>query len=348
MSPATGRRRVLLSIGALVTVLGIGSVAWAVARTPDRTAAAAADRSVSRSTAAVVRGDLADTKTFSGSVGYGAATPLVSSATGTLTWLPDPGVVIGRDQSLFAADEQAVRSMHGTVPLWRDLVPGTRGQDVAQLNQNLGALGYDVAQDDRFGPRTDRAVRRWQHDRGLAVTGTIDAHQVAFVDGDVRVDAVTGQLGQPASGPVLSTTSTKRVVTATVPSRDAERLTVGTEVSVRINGVGDALPGKVVDATPGESKDGSQNVSVEISFDAGDRTVPESGSAQVLAVGRTEQGVLSVPVSALAAGSGSSFAVDVVRGSTTKRVPVQVGFLADGRAAVTGDVHEGDRVVVPS
>lgn len=343
----TRRTRTIVVCGVLVALLGTGAGTWAVVgSSPD--ASASEERPTPHATAEVTKGDLVDAKTFSGSIGHGAATPLNGAASGTLTWLPEPGAVIGRDQPLYAADEQPVRSMHGSVPLWRALSRGTKGQDVAQLNQNLAALGYDVAQDDTFGPRTQRAVKRWQKDRGLDVTGTIDAQQVAFVDGDVRVDAVTGQLGQPASGPVLSTTSTKRVVTATVPERDAERLGVGTEVSVRINGAGDALPGKVVDAKPGESKDGSAVADVTIDVDAGDRPVPESGSAQVVAAGRTEQGVLSVPVAALVAGRGSGFAVDVVHGRTTERVPVQVGFVADGRAAVDGDVRAGDRVVVPS
>lgn len=346
-SRTSHRRRTLVTAAALVAVLAAGAGTWALVGTSDRSSAAE-ERPADRSTAPVTKGDLVDSKTFSGSLGYGASKPLVGAAQGTLTWLPEPGATIGRDQPLYAVDEQPVRSMHGTVPLWRALERGDEGQDVTQLNQNLAALGYDVAQDDTFGPRTQRAVREWQEDRGLEVTGRIDAQQVAFVDGDVRVDSVAGQLGQPANGPVLQVTSTQRVVTVTVPSRDAERLAVGTDVSVRINGAGDALPGRVVDAAPGESKDGSQVVDATISFDAGDRTVPESGSAQVIAAGRTEQGVLSVPVSALAAGSGSGFAVDVVRGDTTERVPVEVGFVAEGRAAITGDVREGDRVVVPS
>ena len=64
--------------------------------------------------------------------------------------------------------------------------------------------------------------------------------------------------------------------------------------------------------------------------------------------GRTATVLLTV--AALVAGSSSgSYAVDVVRrDGTTKRVAVEVGFVAEGRAAVTGDVSVGDEVVVPS
>jgi len=51
----------------------------------------------------------------------------------------------------------------------------------------------------------------------------------------------------------------------------------------------------------------------------------------------------------VANGDRGGYGVDVVRrDGSTERVSVQVGLVADGRAQVTGDVHEGDEVVVPS
>lgn len=149
---------------------------------------------------------------------------------------------------------------------------------------------------------------------------------------------------------MLEVTSTERVVTSTVRQQDADRLAVGTEVSVRVNGAGDPIRGDVVDASPAPDEgDGPAQVLVTIALEQGDRELPAAASAQVTAAGRTEEDVTTVPVAALVAGTREGeYAVDVVRGSTTKRVRVDVGFVADGRAAVTGDVHEGDHVVVPS
>jgi peptidoglycan hydrolase-like protein with peptidoglycan-binding domain len=351
--------RVTVTAACLVAVLGAGAATWAVLDRP--TSSAAADSAAGADTAAsgttttpVTKGDLVATKTIAGTLGYGRPVGLPGAAAGTITWLPTPGQVIHRDEPLYAVDERPVRAMHGTTPLWRTLQRGLRGADVRQLNENLAALGHDVAQDDVFGPRTLAAVRQWQRDRGLTVTGTITADTVAFVDGDVRVSSVPGVLGQPASGDVLQLTSTRRVVTATVPQRDAEQVAVGTHVQVRVNGAGTALPGEVVDATPGEADDGGQEVDVTVSFDPGDRQLPSAASAQVLAEGESARDVLSVPVAALvAAGTGKDgaprYAVEVAqRAGRTERVRVDVGFVADGRAQVTGDVHEGDRVVVPS
>lgn len=351
-------KRTTIVAACLVAVLAAGTATWAVLDRPTSSAAAGAGGatpgSTGTTTSRVTKGDLVETKTIAGTLGYGKPVGVPGGASGTITWLPEPGQVIHRDEPLYAVDERPVRAMHGTTPIWRTLHRGLRGADVRQLNENLAALGLDVAQDDVFGPRTLAAVRQWQRDRGLPVTGTVTADMIAFVDGDVRVAAVPGVLGQPASGDVLQVTSTRRVVTATVPQRDAEQVAVGTHVRVRVNGAGPALAGEVVDASPAEGDDGPAEVDITVAFDAGDRQLPAAASAQVVAEGESARDVLSVPVAALVAhgsgkGGSARYAVDVVRsGGRTERVRVDVGFVADGRAEVTGAVHEGDRVVVPS
>ncbi|WP_434770117.1 peptidoglycan-binding protein [Curtobacterium flaccumfaciens] len=381
MSHRRARRRTIVSV-CLVAAVAAGAGTWALATVPSGPGASASSGSrggtaSTGATATVTRGDLTDSKVFAGTLGYGAATGVPGAAAGTITWLPRAGDVIERDGALYAVDERDVRSMYGTVPLWRDLERGLQGSDVRQLNENLAALGYDVSVDDRFGPRTERAVRQWQRDRGHEVTAVLTADDVAFVDGAVRVASVDGRLGERIAGgagagagagagtgagaggagaaagagpaaDVLQVTSTRRVVAATVPQRDAERLAVGTDVEVRVNGAGAAMPGSVVDVQPTTSEDGGTSVDVSVSFDPGKRTLPAAASAQVDAKGTTEHDVLSVPVAALVAGAGGRYAVDVVqRDGTTERVRVEPGFSADGRIAVTGDVAAGDRVVVP-
>ncbi|MBT2502655.1 peptidoglycan-binding protein [Curtobacterium sp. ISL-83] len=357
-----GRRRAVIAVLCVTGVAAAGVGTWAVLDAPWSSAAAAdTERSAAapaRATAPVTKGALADTKVFAGVLGYGAASGVAGVASGTLTWLPQPGDVIHRDEPVYAVDERAVRSMHGTTPMWRDLAVGTTGADVLQLNENLAALGYDVSVDRVFGKRTLAAVERWQRDRDHTVTGVLTKDDVVFLDGDVRVESAPGTLGQPVDGDVLTVTSTKQVVTATVPQRDAGRLAVGTAVRLLVNGTGDPVDGTVTDAEPATTEQNGEVVNVTVSFNAGRRTLPTAASVRVEAVGQTQDGILSVPVAALvaasasasASGSGSSgFAVDVVRrDGTTKRVPVTVGLVADGRAAVTGDVHAGDRVVVPS
>lgn len=348
------RKSVFVGSMCLVAVLIAGGATWALVDSGSQPSASAPDTARHHGpTTTITKGDLTDSKVFAGTLGYGTTTGVPGAAAGTITWLPKPGQVIERDGFLYAVDERAVRALWGTVPLWRELKRGLDGTDVQQLNTNLAALGYDLAVDDTFGPRTERAVTAWQHDRGQKETGVLTASDVAFVDGAVRVASVTGKLGQAAAGgeggEVLQVTSTKRIVTAIVSQRESERLAVGTAVDVRVNGAGAAMRGGVTDVQPSSGEDAEGKVDVSVAFDPGSRKLPAAASAQLDAKGATEQGVLSVPVSALVAGSGGKYAVDVVRkDGTTDRVRVTPGFIADGRVAITGDVSEGDEVVVPA
>jgi hypothetical protein len=166
----TRKARVVTATICLVAVLGAGTATWALVTAPSSEAAEhVAERH--GPTAEVTRGDLVESRTAAGTLGYGAPTPVPGAGGGTLTWLPRPGQVVHRDEPLYAVDERPVRAFAGTTPLWRPLSRGVHGADVRQLNENLAALGYDVAEDDVFGPRTAAAVRRWQKDRALPVTG---------------------------------------------------------------------------------------------------------------------------------------------------------------------------------
>lgn len=304
--------------------------------------------SADRNTAPVTTTDLVDTTTFPGSLGYGTPVGVPGTAPGTITWLPEPGAEITRDEPVYAVDERPVRAMHGSVPLWRTLERGVEGTDVRQLNENLAALGYDVSVDDVFGPRTERAVRQWQHDRGYEETGSLTSSDIVFLAGDVRVDSVVGALGQAPSGDVLTVTGSERVVVTSVTPRRSEQLPVGSTVQVRVNGAGALIDGTVTDAVPGTAKDGGAVVDVTVGFDPGDRKLPSTATAQVIAPGARADDALTVPVPALVAGDDGGYAVDVLRrDGTVDRVAVEIGLVAAGRVAVTGDVADGDRVVVP-
>jgi hypothetical protein len=58
-------------------------------------------------------------------------------------------------------------------------------------------------------------------------------------------------------------------------------------------------------------------------------------------------GVLAVPVRALLALAEGGYALEVVDGATTRLVGVETGAFADGYVEVTGDIADGDDVVVP-
>lgn len=57
----------------------------------------------------------------------------------------------------------------------RMLAIGARGEDVAELQRRLAALGFRVAVDGVFGPGTRRAVAAFQRSRGLGADGVVGA-----------------------------------------------------------------------------------------------------------------------------------------------------------------------------
>ncbi len=327
------------------------------AASPDPSASAAA--SAGRPTTPVVRGDLVDGKKFPGTLGYGPATPLRSAAGGTVTGLPAVGDVIGLDGVLYSVDEKPVRALHGTVPLWRTLEQGLRGADVGQLKDSLRALGYDVADDDVFDGRTRAAVVRWQKDRGLERTGTLTASDVAFVPGDVRVGELEGRVGDAAGEVLWGWTPASLVASASVSAADAARFPGGAAVQVGLPG-GTTVPGTVQGVDDASSDDGGgkgggggggggEKKTVVVRLDA---PLPEGTSTtaavDLLVDGEKREGVLSVPVTALLA-SADGYAVEKQVGGTVERVPVELGFFAQGRVEVVGgELAEGDEVVVPS
>jgi murein DD-endopeptidase MepM/ murein hydrolase activator NlpD len=59
----------------------------------------------------------------------------------------------------------------------RSLHVGSHGPDVVQLQSALARLGYRVAVDGGFGPRTGRAVRRFERANGFAVDGRVSPRE---------------------------------------------------------------------------------------------------------------------------------------------------------------------------
>ncbi|ROS57912.1 putative peptidoglycan binding protein [Frigoribacterium sp. PhB160] len=322
------------------------------------TAEASAGSSASRPTTPVTRGDLVEGRKIPGTLGYGTPVPVTSSGSGTVTGLPGFGDVIGLDGVLYSVDERPVRALHGSVPMWRTLERGLRGADVDQLKDSLRALAHDLADDDRFDRRTQVAVTAWQKQRGLEQTGRLTSSDVAFVPGDVRVDDLRGRVGDPAGEVVYGYTSTALVAVASVSPADLVRFQGGAAVDVGLAD-GTRVPGTVqsiggdVDSGSGDepgSGGGGQKATLVVHLDD---PLPEGTSTtapvDLLVDGESREDVLSVPVTALLA-TADGYAVEKAHadGSTT-RVPVELGFFAQGRVEVIGDdLSDRDDVVVPS
>ena len=95
-------------------------------------------------TATVERRTLVERAQENGTLGYGATAELYDRVAGTFTWLPGVGAAIGRGGTLWRINNLPVVLMYGSLPAYRTLAQGVSdGPDVAELNNNLIALGFD-------------------------------------------------------------------------------------------------------------------------------------------------------------------------------------------------------------
>jgi peptidoglycan hydrolase-like protein with peptidoglycan-binding domain len=321
-------------------------------------------------TVKVERGRLAAMVSENGTLTYrarsdGSPYSVINHARGTYTKLPENGDRVDCGDVLYRVDDKPVVLLCGTVPAYRDLAMGDKGNDVRQLNRNLHHLGYDAdagtdPHDDDFTWKTEKALERLQHDKGFDVTGALDVDDAVFLPESMRIAKVTGELGgsaRPGAQVAQATSDTLHVQVALDASQQGEvkkgdraRITLPGNKSVK--GKVDRL-GRVAQAPAGhDANAGAATIPAFIGLDdSGKARGLDRAPVQVEITTKGVQSALSVPVTALVGKSGGGFAVEVVRhGGRRELVAVGLGLFdtAGGRVQVEGDLREGDRVVVPS
>ncbi|WP_448073664.1 peptidoglycan-binding protein [Georgenia yuyongxinii] len=91
--------------------------------------------------------------------------------------------VVGPGDVLYEVVGRPVRAVPGSYPFYRDLVLGSRGPDVRQLQEYLIAAGYlSGTPDGVLGARTRAGIRNWQRANGQQqATGTLELGEVVAV-----------------------------------------------------------------------------------------------------------------------------------------------------------------------
>lgn len=287
----------------------------------------------------------------------------------TFTTLPAVGQVIARGQSLFALSGHPTVLLFGTVVPSRAFVAGmSAGRDVAALNANLRALGYDTGlSGETFSAATETAIRAFQSTRGMTVTGELPLGSVVFEPGPVRVTSVTPEVGESLTpGPVLGITSTRPQVTIALSAAEQSSVKVGDQVSITLPnqqttpGVISSV-GTVVKAPankegggggPENGEEGGPTIEVDVTPNE-PQAIGHLDEAPVAVSITTASvpGALAVPVDALLALAGGGYALEVVEGGVHHLEAVTPGLFddAEGLVQVSGQsVSAGQRVVVPS
>ena len=282
----------------------------------------------------------------------------------TFTTLPLVGHIASRGQSLFQIDGQSVLLLYGSLIATRAFLPGmSPGPDVAELNANLRALGYDTQLGENFTAASSAAIRALQSARGLQPTGELLLGSVLFEPGAVRVTSVAPATGAPVTpGPVLGITSTEREVKialdaaqqASVKAGDAVTITLPSNLTtpgvVRSVGTVATSPSSKGAEEPG----GESGPTIEVDIAPSDPRATGHLDQAPVTVAITTASVpnaLVVPVDALLALAGGGYAVEVAEGAAHHLVAVTIGLFDDaaGLVQVNGPaLRAGQRVVVPT
>ncbi|MBM7051792.1 peptidoglycan-binding protein [Rothia sp. ZJ1223] len=137
-------------------------------------------------TAKVVQQTLAETYQAPVSVvqeGAAEIAPPVSASSVVTREAPAVGTVLESGDVVATIDERPLFIFEGGVPAYRDLAPGVRGEDVAQVQRTLVALGYPIYDElGEYGKDTANAVYLFYLNSGYYPPGNVDASQ----DDDAR------------------------------------------------------------------------------------------------------------------------------------------------------------------
>lgn len=358
------KRRATASLVVVAALVGGGGVAaWrAGAFASSHQPAAASGNAPPPATQAVVRRDLSSSTPVSATLGYAGSYTVAGQGGGTLTWLPWAGHAISQGQVLYRVDNGTpVVLLYGSVPDWRAMSEGVTGADVTQLNHDLVSRGYASSATisalgwDYYSWETAYGVQLLEEHAGVTnPPGSLSLGAVVFEPTALRVATVTGSLGNPASGPVLTATSDQHVVTIALDASMQSEVAASDAVTVTLPN-GSVTPGVISSVGAVASGSGSNAtipVYVRLTHPQAAGSLDEAPVTVNITTDSSPGPVLVVPVTALLAQASGGYDVEVAGpGSTRRYVPVAVGPVfddADGLVQVTGALTPGQRVVVPA
>lgn len=171
------RRRLLIVVAAGAALLSAGGIGAAtMVKSPAERAASQGPPPADVLTAPVEHRVLEDSVVLRGTVQADQTSEITAVSGGggdavraVMTRTPlREGATVGAGSVLVEISGRPLFALPGTLPAYRDLKPGARGADVAQLQRALSRLGHGSAPDEEgvFGTGTKRALTAFYASRG--------------------------------------------------------------------------------------------------------------------------------------------------------------------------------------
>lgn len=382
------RRRLMLALimtGAVLLAAG-GLGAAAFLKSPAQVAAETAAPRPDVLTAPVERRELAQTLVTRGQVTAAQSFAVASSGPSGA----DAGRAVVTKVKVRAGDSvvsgkllleisgRPVFALPGALPAYRDLRAGLHGDDVAQLQHALAAVGHGRGSDrlGAFGPGTQHAVTAFyaavgyepveaaaKSDPAAKVPApggpSVPASEVVYLGAfPARVETVAAVVGTAPSDKLLTISAGALVVNGSVAAYEKGLIRAGQKVQLFSEITGAHATGTVAAITvapqstaPDAAASSTPKYVVRVKPD---RALPASWAGQDvrlnIAAASSGGKVLVVPSSAISSGADGRTTVSVtVAGGSARRVEVRTGMSGDGFVQVTpasGTLTAGEHVIV--
>jgi hypothetical protein len=242
--------------------------------------------------------------------------------------------------------------------MWRPLAEGADdGADVEQLESNLVALGYMPADNDGFEPdrefdaETGEMVEAWRVDLGLSEEPVVEFGRIVYLEQPARIAAQLAETGAAIAPGValMELSATEREVELLLPVDRQDLVAVGNVVGVTLpdDSVVSGTIAEIGTTVVAAAGSGARTVPITITFDRALTIAIDESPVDVELETDRASGVLAVPVNALLGLADGGYGLQVVRGGEPALVGVDIGSFVDGLVEVTGDIAEGETVLVP-
>ncbi|GAB2900486.1 efflux RND transporter periplasmic adaptor subunit [Streptomyces mayteni] len=379
---ATPERRRRWALGILITATIASSagatLAAQVIRSPAQAIAESAPPPPSLLTAEVELRVLSDSVVLRGAVTAGQTVDVAPVVQGdgirfqVVSRAPvDAGASLAPGQVIVEVSGRPVFVLPGELPAYRDLAPGARGDDVAQLQEALRSLGHDVGGDEpgAFATGTGRALTALYADIGyeppsattegagpvVSDAPLLPAGEVVYLaDFPARVDRVSTPVGAEVTGPVMTISAGALLVRGALQPHQRDLVRTGQEVRLLSELTGETVGGRVTTVSETMAADGAPGFALVVTPE---EPLVSGWAGQdvrlTVEAATTEDEVLVVPVSAISARANGEIFVQVLEPDGGRRdVRVTTGVTGDGSVEVTpvaggeNGLRVGDEVVV--